>query len=97
MYTIRLLPIGFWVLWAAQLSGQELEPRAYSPAPIGTKFVLAGFGGSKGEILLDPSVDVENVQADLFVNCPRHRPRVFRDSLNDHAFKWRNRRMERQR
>ena len=46
---------------------QELEPRAYSPSPIGTKFVLAGFGGSEGGILFDPSLDVANVEADLQV------------------------------
>jgi hypothetical protein len=46
---------------------QELEPRAYSPSPIGTTFVLAGFGGSEGGILFDPALEVENVEADLSV------------------------------
>jgi hypothetical protein len=48
-------------------SAQELEPRAYSPAPVGTTFVLGGFGRSQGAILLDPSLDVENVQGDLWI------------------------------
>ena len=46
---------------------QELEPRAYSPAPIGTTFVLGGFGRSQGPILLDPSLDVDHVQGDLWI------------------------------
>jgi len=46
---------------------QELEARAYLPAPIGTTIVLAGFGGSKGDILFDQSVNVTDVQADLTI------------------------------
>jgi hypothetical protein len=39
---------------ADSASAQELEPRIYAPAPVGTTIVLAGVGGSKGGILLDP-------------------------------------------
>jgi len=46
---------------------QELEPRAYSPSPVGTTFVLGGFGRSQGAILLDPSLDADNVQGDLWI------------------------------
>ncbi len=46
---------------------QELEPTAYSPSPIGTTFVLGGFGRSQGAILLDPSLDVDDVQGDLWI------------------------------
>jgi hypothetical protein len=44
---------------------QELEPRAYSPAPIGTNFALAAYGYSTGEVLTDPSLPVQNVDAQL--------------------------------
>jgi hypothetical protein len=44
---------------------QELEARAFSPAPIGTTFVLGGVGSSEGAIVFDSSLDVENVRADL--------------------------------
>ena len=61
-------------MWLAQMlatataaTAQELEPRAYSPAPIGTTFVLGGLGRSQGPILLDPSLDVDNVAGDLWV------------------------------
>jgi hypothetical protein len=55
------------VLVVESALAQELEPRAYSPSPIGTSFFLAGFGGSKGAVLFDPAIDVDNVEADLHV------------------------------
>jgi hypothetical protein len=50
---------------ASTASAQELEPRAYLPAPIGTTIVLGGVGTSKGGILFDQAVDVADVEADL--------------------------------
>ena len=41
---------------ADSASAQELEPRIYAPAPVGTTIVLAGVGGSKGGILDRPTV-----------------------------------------
>ncbi|HJQ97784.1 MAG TPA: transporter, partial [Candidatus Polarisedimenticolaceae bacterium] len=52
-------------LACAPAVAQELEPRAYSPAPVGTTFVLVGSGGSSGDILLDRSVHADGVEADL--------------------------------
>jgi hypothetical protein len=46
---------------------QELEPRAFSPSPVGTTFLLGGFGRSEGGILFDPALDIDNVQADLWI------------------------------
>jgi hypothetical protein len=51
---------------AAPAAAQELDPRSYSPAPIGTSFVLFGVGQNAGDIVLDPSVDIEHVEADLW-------------------------------
>ena len=44
---------------------QELEPRAFSAAPVGTTFVLGGLGASEGAIVYDDSLDIDNVHADL--------------------------------
>src|SRR5262245_40969454 len=52
---------------ATAAAGQELEPRSYSPSPIGTTFVLGGFGRSQGPIVMDPSLDVSNLEGDLWV------------------------------
>ena len=55
------------LLLAGGAGAQELEPRAFSPSPVGTTFVLGGFGKSEGGILFDPVLDIDNVQADLWV------------------------------
>jgi hypothetical protein len=59
--------IGMVVLSAGIANAQELEPRSYAPSPVGTTFVLGGFGRSEGGILFDPSLDIDNVQADLWI------------------------------
>ena len=45
---------------------QELEPRAYSPSPVGTTFVVAAFGNSNGDITFDPAIPITNVQANFY-------------------------------
>jgi hypothetical protein len=57
----------FVLLSAPDSRGQELEARAFSPSPIGTTFVLGGFGKSEGGILFHPALDIDNVQADLWI------------------------------
>jgi hypothetical protein len=52
-------------LWAASASSQELEPRAFSPAPIGTKFFLTGFGTSEGAYAVDAAAPIQNVHAEV--------------------------------
>lgn len=44
---------------------QDLEPRAYTAAPVGLTFLVAGAGRSSGSVLLDPSLPVENAHATL--------------------------------
>jgi hypothetical protein len=52
----------------AAASAQELEPRAYSNAPIGTSFALAGYTRLSGPVLPDPSVPITDLTArvDIF-------------------------------
>jgi hypothetical protein len=45
--------------------GQALEPRAYSPAPIGTNFLIAGFAHTTGNVSPDPSLPISNVRGDI--------------------------------
>src|SRR6185437_3418111 len=49
------------------LAAQDLEPRAYSASPIGTTFVVASVGRSTGNVLLDPSLPIEDVNARIGV------------------------------
>lgn len=44
---------------------QEMEPRAYSPNPVDVTFILAAFGRSTGGILTDPSLPIDDVDAEL--------------------------------
>jgi hypothetical protein len=48
--------------WA---QAQEMEPRAFSPNPVGMTFVLAGAVRSTGGILTDPSLPVDDVNATI--------------------------------
>ncbi|CAG9201221.1 conserved exported hypothetical protein [Paraburkholderia tropica] len=42
---------------------QELEPRSYSPSPVGTNFVIAGYAHVSGDVLTDPSLPISGVNA----------------------------------
>jgi hypothetical protein len=55
------------LLMVGRAEAQELEPRAFSPSPVGTTFVFGGFGRSEGGILFDPALDLDDVQADLWI------------------------------
>jgi hypothetical protein len=55
------------LLIAATARGQELEPRAYSPAPVGLNFLVTDITHIRGETLLDPSLPIKNVQANVDV------------------------------
>jgi len=42
---------------------QELEPRAYTPAPTGVNFLVGAGGRSTGGVVVDPSLPVDDVKA----------------------------------
>jgi hypothetical protein len=43
--------------------GQDLEPRAYSPSPVGTTFFVVGATRSAGAVLTDPTLPLDDVHA----------------------------------
>lgn len=45
---------------------QELEPRAYSPSPVGATFVVVTFGRSSGDVSFDPGILLTDVHATLY-------------------------------
>jgi hypothetical protein len=59
----------FWLaatvllLTAGNSSAQELEPRAYSPAPVGLNFLVAAVADSSGGIAVDPTLPIEDADA----------------------------------
>lgn len=46
------------------VQAQEIEPRAYSNAPIGVNFLLAGYAYTQGAVPFDASLPVKNAQLD---------------------------------
>jgi hypothetical protein len=57
----RLTLLVLMAVTAQTASGQEMEPRAYSPAPIGMQFVLLGYAHQSGDVLLDSSLPLKDV------------------------------------
>ena len=57
----RLTLLFLTVAIAHTAAAQEMEPRAYSPAPTGTQFVLLSYGHQSGDVLLDSSLPLKDV------------------------------------
>jgi hypothetical protein len=55
------------LLIVSSASAQELEPRTYSPSPIGTNFVVISATRSAGGVFTDPSLPITNVDATIGV------------------------------
>lgn len=48
---------------ASRAGAQDLEPRSYSPVPVGLNFVVAAYSYSSGSVIFDPSLPVSDVKA----------------------------------
>jgi hypothetical protein len=46
-------------------SAQELEPRAYSPSPLGVNFLGLSYLRSTGGVAVDPSLPLDNIDAEV--------------------------------
>lgn len=62
---VALLAPVLFVASSSLTIGQELEPRAYSPNPTGTNFVLLVYGRTQGDVLVDSSLPFRDVSATL--------------------------------
>jgi len=58
------LALALVAFWAGGAASQELEPRALSPAPLGTTFLLTGVGSSRGAFVVDASTPIQGVEAE---------------------------------
>lgn len=52
-----LLAVG----WQTMARAQDIEPRAYSNAPVGVNFLIAGYVYTRGGLAFDPSVPITDV------------------------------------
>jgi hypothetical protein len=55
------------LLIVGSAAAQELEPRAYSPSPVGTTFVVVSATRSAGGVFTDASLPITNVEATVGV------------------------------
>jgi hypothetical protein len=58
------------IIWALALTcaparAQDLEPRAYSNAPVGLNFAIAAYAFSKGGLSTEPSVPVQDARLEI--------------------------------
>jgi hypothetical protein len=53
------------LLMAKAAAAQELEPRSLTNVPVGMNFAALVYGVTAGDILLDPAVPIEDLNADL--------------------------------
>ncbi len=64
-HSIFILLLGILFSHPLGLSAQELEPRILSAVPVKGNFTAVGYGYSSGNILLDNSLPVEDLRAEL--------------------------------
>ena len=50
-------------LGSLDLAAQELSPRAYWPAPVGTRVLITGYANASGDVLLDPTLPIYGVDS----------------------------------
>jgi hypothetical protein len=50
----------------AVAGGQDVEPRAMTPAPVGTNFVGLALAHSRGAVLLDKTIPVEDLDGKIY-------------------------------
>ncbi|HEC43668.1 MAG TPA: transporter [Bacteroides sp.] len=51
------------LLFPDKIRAQELEPRSLTNVPVGMNFVMAGYTWTQGNILLDPALSIEDLNA----------------------------------
>ena len=62
---IRLLPLLICIPLCIPIQAQELEPRSLTNLPVGMNFAVAGYAWTQGNILLDPAISIEDLNADM--------------------------------
>jgi hypothetical protein len=62
-----MIGAGFVLLLSSAAAAQELEPRAYSPSPVNTTFIVFSATRSGGGVFTDPSAPITDVEATVGV------------------------------
>jgi hypothetical protein len=62
---ILLAGLLFILTFSQPVRCQELEPRALTNVPLGMNFVLLGYSYSRGDLLLDPAIPIEDLDGTI--------------------------------
>jgi hypothetical protein len=54
-----------WLTITPHLFAQTLEPRLYSNIPTGLNFLIVGYGYSQGDVLVDPTLPIKDINAKI--------------------------------
>lgn len=52
-------------IWTCAVLGQELSPRAFWPAPVGTKVLVMGYSHASGDVLMDRSIPIYGIDSKI--------------------------------
>lgn len=63
MIMLHVMIYMLMALFAFSVKAQELEPRSLSNIPLGTNFVLLNYAYSQGNVLFDPALTLDDVNA----------------------------------
>lgn len=61
----QICSLMLWMLWSLSLHAQELEPRSLTNIPTGMNFGALGYAWTQGNILLDPALSIEDLNASV--------------------------------
>ena len=64
------------VLWSVSATAQDLTPRAYWPAPKGTRVAVVGYSYVSGDVLLDPTTPITGVDSEIHTGVLGYLPRT---------------------
>jgi hypothetical protein len=56
---------GLCLFVPAGLVCQDVQPRVYTPAPVGVNLITLGYGYSAGAVLFDKTIPIEDAEADI--------------------------------
>jgi len=63
--TALILLISWWTLQISPALAQDLEPRRWTPLPMGTNVIGIGYGRTTGDVIFDPVLEVENAKVEI--------------------------------
>jgi len=59
-----LLALGFLVMPLGQAFGQDIEPRRWTPLPLGLNVIGAGYGRVQGDVFFNPVLEIEDADVE---------------------------------